>query len=92
MERAESKELFKHPSHPYTQALLSAVPIPSIDYHVERIVLEGDVPSPINPAPGCRFAGRCRFCQEKCHLETPELKDIGNDHMVSCHFIGNFKS
>ena len=51
-----------------------------------------DVPSPINPAPGCRFAGRCRFCQEKCHLETPELKDIGNDHMVSCHFIGNFKS
>ena len=92
VERAESKELFKHPSHPYTQALLSAVPIPSIDYHVERIVLEGDVPSPINPAPGCRFAGRCRFCQEKCHLETPELKDIGNDHMVSCHFIGNFKS
>lgn len=92
VERAESKELFKHPSHPYTQALLSAVPIPSIDYHVERIVLEGDVPSPINPAPGCRFAGRCRFCQEKFHLETPELKDIGNDHMVSCHFIGNFKS
>ena len=90
VEKAESKELFKHPSHPYTQALLSAVPIPSIDYHVERIVLEGDVPSPINPAPGCRFAGRCRFCQEKCHLETPELKDIGNDHMVSCHFIGEF--
>ena len=61
VEKAESKELFKHPSHPYTQALLSAVPIPSIDYHVERIVLEGDVPSPINPSPGCRFAGRCRF-------------------------------
>ena len=80
VEKAESKELFKHPSHPYTQALLSAVPIPSIDYHVERIVLEGDVPSPINPSPGCRFAGRCRFCQEKCHLETPELKNIGNDH------------
>lgn len=90
VEKAESKELFKHPSHPYTQALLSAVPIPSIDYHVERIVLEGDVPSPINPSPGCRFAGRCRFCQEKCHLETPELKNIGNDHMVSCHFIGGF--
>ena len=90
VEKAESKELFKHPSHPYTQALLSAVPIPSIDYHVERIVLEGDVPSPINPSPGCRFAGRCRFCQEKCHLETPELENIGNDHMVSCHFIGGF--
>lgn len=56
VEKAECKDLFKHPSHPYTQALLSAVPIPSIDYHVDRIVLEGDVPSPINPSPGCRFA------------------------------------
>lgn len=90
VEKAECKDLFKYPSHPYTQALLSAVPIPSIDYHVDRIVLEGDVPSPINPSPGCRFAGRCRFCKEKCRHETPELKDIGNGHMVACHFVGEF--
>lgn len=85
VEQADCRELFSHPMHPYTQALLSAVPIPSIDYHVERIVLEGDVPSPINPAEGCRFAGRCRFCQEKCRTETPQLKDMGKGHMVACH-------
>ena len=61
VETASSKELFARPLHPYTQALLSAVPIPSIDYQQERIVLEGDVPSPINPGKGCRFAGRCRY-------------------------------
>lgn len=65
VETASSKELFARPLHPYTQALLSAVPIPSIDYQQERIVLEGDVPSPINPGKGCRFAGRCRYCQGK---------------------------
>lgn len=87
VEKAECKELFAKPLHPYTQALLSAVPIPSIDYHVERIVLEGDVPSPIDPGPGCRFAGRCRFCKEKCHQETPELRDLGNGHLVACHYM-----
>lgn len=89
VEKAECRELFAKPLHPYTQALLSAVPIPSIDYHVERIVLEGDVPSPINPEPGCRFAGRCRFCQEKCRHETPDLKNMGNGHFVACHLVGN---
>ena len=88
VETASSKELFARPLHPYTQALLSAVPIPSIDYQQERIVLEGDVPSPINPGKGCRFAGRCRYCQEKCRQEAPVLKDQGNGHMAACHFIG----
>ena len=88
VETASSKELFARPLHPYTQALLSAVPIPSIDYQQERIVLEGDVPSPINPGKGCRFAGRCRYCQEKCRPEAPVLKDQGNGHMAACHFIG----
>lgn len=88
VETASSKELFARPLHPYTQALLSAVPIPSIDYQQERIVLEGDVPSPINPGKGCRFAGRCRYCQEKCRQEAPVLKDQGNRHMAACHFIG----
>lgn len=88
VETAGSKELFARPLHPYTQALLSAVPIPSIDYQQERIVLEGDVPSPINPGKGCRFAGRCRYCQEQCRQEAPVLKDQGNGHMAACHFIG----
>ena len=88
VETADSKELFARPLHPYTQALLSAVPIPSIDYQQERIVLEGDVPSPINPGKGCRFAGRCRYCQEKCRQEAPVLKDQGNGHMAACHLIG----
>ena len=88
VETASSKELFARPLHPYTQALLSAVPIPSSDYQQERIVLEGDVPSPINPGKGCRFAGRCRYCQEKCRQEAPVLKDQGNGHMAACHFIG----
>ena len=88
VETASSKELFARPLHPYTQALLSAVPIPSIDYQQERIVLEGDVPSPTNPGKGCRFAGRCRYCQEKCRQEAPVLKDQGNGHMAACHFIG----
>ena len=88
VETASSKELFARPLHPYTQALLSAVPSPSIDYQQERIVLEGDVPSPINPGKGCRFAGRCRYCQGKCRQEAPVLKDQGNGHMAACHFIG----
>ena len=88
VETASSKDLFARPLHPYTQALLSAVPIPSIDYQQERIVLEGDVPSPINPGKGCRFAGRCRYCQGKCRQEAPVLKDQGNGHMAACHFIG----
>ena len=87
VETASSKELFARPLHPYTQALLSAVPIPSIDYQQERIVLEGDVPSPINPGKGCRFAGRCRYCQEKCRQEAPVLKDQGNGHMAACHLL-----
>ncbi|MCI8515832.1 MAG: ABC transporter ATP-binding protein [Hungatella sp.] len=89
MEKASGRELFAHPFHPYTQALLSAVPIPSIDYHVERLVLEGDVPSPIDPPPGCRFAGRCQFCQDKCRREAPELKELETGHYAACHFPGD---
>ncbi len=88
VETADSKELFANPLHPYTQALLSAVPIPSIDYHQERIVLEGDVPSPVNPGDGCRFAGRCRYCEDICKRETPQLKEYAKNHMSACHMIG----
>ena len=85
VEKAPVKVLFSRPLHPYTQALLSAVPIPSIDVQQNRIVLEGDVPSPINPKPGCRFAGRCRFCMERCNVETPQMRESEPGHFVACH-------
>lgn len=85
VELADCKQLFKNPVHPYTKALLSAVPIPRLDVKTERILLEGDVPSPVNPAPGCRFAGRCAQCMERCTAEQPELREIEPDHFVACH-------
>ncbi len=89
VEVSNYKAIFKDPLHPYTQALLSAVPVPRIDVQREKIILEGDVPSPINPKPGCRFAGRCRYCEEVCKTETPPLREISQDHFVACHFPGN---
>ncbi len=85
VELADCKQLFKNPVHPYTKALLSAVPIPRLDVKTERILLEGDVPSPVNPAPGCRFAGRCAQCMERCTAEQPELREIEPSHFVACH-------
>lgn len=87
MEVAESNELYTHPMHPYTQALLSAIPVPDpkITRGKKRIVLEGEIPSPIDPPPGCRFKGRCKFAKPICSEITPELKDIGSDHFVACH-------
>lgn len=87
MELTSSEELYTHPAHPYTQALLSAIPIPDPDVEEkrERIVLEGDVPSPIAPPPGCRFCSRCRFADEKCRTEEPQMKKIGEGHYAACH-------
>jgi oligopeptide transport system ATP-binding protein len=87
MEVAESNELYTHPMHPYTQALLSAIPVPDpkITRGKKRIVLEGEIPSPIDPPPGCRFKGRCKFAKPICSEITPELKDIGSGHFVACH-------
>jgi len=73
VELADYKELFVRPTHPYTKALLSAIPVARLDVEKERIILEGDVPSPIEPPDGCRFMGRCRHCMEICKRETPEL-------------------
>lgn len=89
MEMADSNELYLHPAHPYTKALLSAIPLPDPDEAAsrKRIMLEGDVPSPIDPPPGCRFRGRCRFAQDICGRVTPELKDIGGGHLAACHII-----
>lgn len=86
VELAETEELFLRPKHPYTEALLSAVPVPDPDYQAERIILQGDVPSPVNPPKGCRFHPRCSYAKEICGKETPELEDLGGEHYVACHF------
>ncbi|MBQ8640393.1 MAG: ATP-binding cassette domain-containing protein [Lachnospiraceae bacterium] len=89
VEITTSEELYENPLHPYTKALLSAIPIPDPDVELQReqtrIKLEGDVPSPINPAPGCRFKGRCKYAKAICSEQTPQLKDMGNGHCVACH-------
>lgn len=89
VELTSSEELYSHPAHPYTQALLSAIPIPDPDIEAarERIVLKGDVPSPISPPKGCRFCGRCRYATVRCTEEEPEMKQIGPDHYAACHLI-----
>lgn len=85
MEIADKKDLYDEARHPYTQALLSAIPIPDVDIEYKKIPLSGDVPSPFNPPSGCRFHTRCRFAAERCRLEEPQLRDVGKGHMVACH-------
>lgn len=87
VEITDSNELYKHPLHPYTKALLSAIPIPDPDESAKktRIVLEGEIPTPIDPPKGCRFKGRCRYVKEICSKEEPILKDLGREHYVACH-------
>lgn len=87
VEIAKSKELFQNPMHPYTQALLSAVPVAKYNYKRDRIILKGDVPSPINPGTGCRFANRCWMAQDICRKESPCLKEVAPGHEVSCHLV-----
>lgn len=87
IEKATSEELFRNPVHPYTKALLSAIPIPDIDHKLDRIILKGEISSPIEPEPICRFAPRCAHCMDICKKEEPQLKDIGGDHTVACHLI-----
>lgn len=87
VEIAKSKELFHTPLHPYTKALLSAVPVAKYNYKRDRIILKGDVPSPINPGQGCRFANRCWMAQDICRKESPSLRELATEHEVSCHLI-----
>lgn len=86
VELAETDEIFNNTLHPYSIALLSAVPHIDFENQKERIVLKGDVPSPVNPAPGCRFAPRCWMAKDICKAETPELKEVAPGHCVRCHF------
>lgn len=85
IETCPTDELFSNPLHPYTHALLSGIPNPEVAAEPNRIVLEGDVPSPLNPPSGCRFHTRCPFCIDVCSREEPVLLDVGNDHKVACH-------
>lgn len=85
VEMADSDNLLRHPMHPYTEALVSAVPPADPDIRVNRIILEGDVPSPVNPPSGCVFHPRCRYAQDVCKQEVPELREVKPEHFVSCH-------
>jgi len=89
VEVAETKGLLRHPLHPYAEALVSAVPPADPDIRLDRIILEGDVPSPANPPPGCVFHPRCRYAEEICSREEPELVEVEPDHFASCHFAGD---
>lgn len=88
MEEADKTDLFTHPRHPYTKALLSAVPVPDPikGRSRERIILQGDLPSPVNPPSGCVFNTRCWKATDKCRTEVPQLLQIGNNHRLACHF------
>lgn len=85
VERAEAKEMFSNPAHPYTKALLAAIPIPSVEScHKERELLQGEVTSPVNPAPGCRFAARCPYVVDACRQGEIPLKEAGEGHFAAC--------
>jgi oligopeptide/dipeptide ABC transporter ATP-binding protein len=91
MEMAPAKPMYANPLHPYSQALLSAVPIPDPKAEKNRILLEGDVPSPINPPSGCRFHTRCPYATDRCRQETPKLQEVEAEHFVACHLMDERK-
>jgi oligopeptide/dipeptide ABC transporter ATP-binding protein len=91
VELAPSNELYTNPLHPYTEALLSAVPRTDPDHELQRIILPGDVPNPANPPTGCKFHPRCAYAMDICMTDVPEGRDMGADHLVACHFAEDLK-
>ncbi|MFM1653847.1 ABC transporter ATP-binding protein [Brevibacillus sp. B_LB10_24] len=87
VEQGDCEKLYENPKHPYTQALLSAVPVPDPNWQRERIILHGDVPSPINPPVGCAFHPRCPYAMDICKTERPEFREVENGHQVACHLM-----
>lgn len=86
VELSEKNALFGNPKHPYTQALLSAIPVPDPTKKINRILLKGDIPSPANPPSGCKFHTRCMYAKDICKEQVPEFRDLGGEHFVACHF------
>lgn len=87
VEKAGSEELFAHPMHPYTEALLSAIPVPSLRNRKKRIALKGEITSPVNLPQCCHFAARCPYATEECFASSPELREVAPDHFVACHRV-----
>src|SRR5690606_13470836 len=85
VELADASVLYRQPLHPYTEALLNAVPSTDPDREGNKVILSGDVPNPANPPPGCHFHPRCRFAQDVCKQESPEWRELGPNHWVACH-------
>lgn len=85
VELGDADEIYTNPLHPYTKALMSAVPVPDPKIKKKRIILAGDVPSPVNPPAGCRFHTRCYLCRDICRIEDPEFRDMGSGHFAACH-------
>ncbi|MBQ6509806.1 MAG: ATP-binding cassette domain-containing protein [Flexilinea sp.] len=91
VEKAPSDVLFANPLHPYTQALLSAIPVPDLKNRRQRIQLKGEISSPVNLPPGCRFAKRCKECYEKCTQVSPQLVEVEPNHFVACNLMDNYQ-
>ncbi len=87
VEKSGADNLFEHPLHPYTKGLLSAIPVPELDVEREQVILEGEISSPINPKPGCRFASRCRYATEACRNTQPAFEEVLPNHFVACHNV-----
>jgi len=91
VEKAPAEELFANPMHPYTQALLSAIPVPETGKKIQRTLLKGEISSPIEPKDECRFAKRCLYAGDECRAKTPELVEVKPGHFVACCKCGNLK-